>query len=66
MRDNNLFVVDVATQTEQALTTDGSAVVFNGKADWVYFEEIFDRARRPTGGVPIPGASPFCAMTTAL
>ncbi len=46
IRDNNLFVVDIATQTERALTTDGSDVIFNGKADWVYFEEIFDRDRR--------------------
>jgi dipeptidyl aminopeptidase/acylaminoacyl peptidase len=46
VRDNNLFVVDIATQTERALTTDGSDVVFNAKADWVYFEEIFDRDRR--------------------
>jgi dipeptidyl aminopeptidase/acylaminoacyl peptidase len=45
VRDNNLFVVDVATQTETALTTDGSAAVFNGKADWVYFEEIYHRSR---------------------
>jgi dipeptidyl aminopeptidase/acylaminoacyl peptidase len=45
VRDNNLFVVDVATQTEKALTTDGSATVFNGKADWVYFEEIYHRSR---------------------
>ncbi len=43
VRDNNLFVVDVATQTERALTTDGSAAIFNGKADWVYFEEIYNR-----------------------
>ena len=46
IRDNNLFVVDIATQTERALTTDGTDVIFNGKADWVYFEEIFDRDRR--------------------
>jgi dipeptidyl aminopeptidase/acylaminoacyl peptidase len=46
VRDNNLFVVDVATQTEKALTTDGSDVIFNGRADWVYFEEIFDRNRQ--------------------
>jgi dipeptidyl-peptidase-4 len=45
VRDNNLYLVDVATQTERALTTDGSALVFNGKADWVYFEEIFNRNR---------------------
>jgi dipeptidyl aminopeptidase/acylaminoacyl peptidase len=46
VRDNNLYVVDIATQTERALTTDGSDVIFNAKADWVYFEEIFDRDRR--------------------
>src|SRR5262249_49937423 len=43
VRDNNLFAVDVATRTERALTTDGSAQVANGKADWVYFEEVFHR-----------------------
>ena len=45
IRDNNLVVVDVATQTEKALTTDGSATIFNGKADWVYYEEIYLRSR---------------------
>lgn len=43
VRENNLYVVDIATQTERALTTDGSALIFNGKADWIYYEEIFNR-----------------------
>ncbi len=43
VRANNLYVVDIATQTEHALTTDGSDVVFNGKMDWVYWEEIGNR-----------------------
>jgi dipeptidyl-peptidase-4 len=43
VRANNLCVVDIATQTEHALTTDGSALVFNGKMDWVYWEEIGNR-----------------------
>jgi dipeptidyl aminopeptidase/acylaminoacyl peptidase len=43
VRDHNLFVVDLATQTEKALTTDGNGIISNGKADWVYFEEIFNR-----------------------
>ncbi|HEX4589952.1 MAG TPA: S9 family peptidase, partial [Gemmataceae bacterium] len=43
VRDGNLFVVDVPTQAERKLTTDGSATVLNGKADWVYGEEIFLR-----------------------
>jgi dipeptidyl-peptidase-4 len=43
VRDHNLYVVDIATQTERALTTDGTGLISNGKADWVYFEELFDR-----------------------
>jgi dipeptidyl aminopeptidase/acylaminoacyl peptidase len=40
-REQNLFVVDLATQTERALTNDGNAVISNGKGDWVYAEEIY-------------------------
>lgn len=43
VRGGNLFAVDLATQTEKQLTHDGGGSVLNGKADWVYFEEIFDR-----------------------
>jgi dipeptidyl aminopeptidase/acylaminoacyl peptidase len=43
VRASNLFVVDVDTQTEKALTTDGGGAILNGKADWVYFEEIYNR-----------------------
>jgi dipeptidyl-peptidase-4 len=43
VRSNNLFVVDLATRTERALTTDGGGDLRNGKADWVYFEEINNR-----------------------
>ena len=43
VRDSNLYVVDVATQTERALTTDGGGTIRNGEADWVYYEEVFSR-----------------------
>ena len=43
VRANNLFVVDVATQRERALTTDGGREIFNGKLDWLYQEEIYGR-----------------------
>jgi hypothetical protein len=43
VRGNNLFAVGVATQKEVQLTSDGGADVFNGKGDWVYEEEIFNR-----------------------
>src|SRR5205085_766522 len=43
VRDGNLFVIDIEGKAEKALTNDGSEVVSSGKADWVYFEEIFNR-----------------------
>lgn len=43
VRANDLHVVDVATATERALTADGSDHIRSGKADWVYFEEVFNR-----------------------
>ncbi|MEN6337301.1 MAG: DPP IV N-terminal domain-containing protein [Phycisphaerales bacterium] len=43
VRDGNLYVVDVATQTERALTIDGGGLIRNGQADWVYFEEVLNR-----------------------
>jgi dipeptidyl aminopeptidase/acylaminoacyl peptidase len=41
-REQNLYVVDLATQTERALTTDGAPLISNGKPDWVYGEEIYN------------------------
>lgn len=43
IRDKDLYVVDIATQTERQLTNDGGGMVSNGEADWVYYEEIFGR-----------------------
>jgi dipeptidyl-peptidase-4 len=40
VRDNDLFVVDLATGRETQLTRDGSATVINGTFDWVYEEEL--------------------------
>ena len=45
-RDNDLYVVDIATGDETRLTYDGSDVILNGYASWVYYEEIFGRASR--------------------
>lgn len=40
-RDNNLFVKDVASGEEQAITTDGEFnKIINGSTDWVYEEEF--------------------------
>lgn len=43
-RDNNLFVRDVATGKETPITKDGSDVILNGYASWIYYEEILGRA----------------------
>ncbi len=43
VRKNNLHIVDLATQRERALTSDGSARILNGRLDWVYQEEIYGR-----------------------
>ena len=41
VRDRNLYVVDLATGAERALTTSGGAgAVINGTFDWVYEEEF--------------------------
>ena len=43
-RGNNLFVYDLESDLERQLTTDGSDVILNGYASWVYMEEILGRA----------------------
>ncbi|MGI8546203.1 MAG: S9 family peptidase, partial [Gemmatimonadaceae bacterium] len=40
VRNNNLFVWDLASGTERQLTTDGSANIINGTTDWAYEEEL--------------------------
>jgi dipeptidyl-peptidase 4 len=43
VRNYNLFIVDVATQRERALTVDGNANLLYGRLDWVYQEEVYGR-----------------------
>jgi dipeptidyl-peptidase 4 len=40
VRDNNIYVTDLASGTETALTSDGGENVINGTSDWVYEEEL--------------------------
>ena len=44
--DNNLYVYNVETKTETAVTKDGSETILNGYASWVYYEEILGRGSR--------------------
>ncbi len=46
VRKNDLHVVEVASGTERALTTGATDLLLNGKADWIYFEEVFNRNYR--------------------
>ena len=45
-RDNDLYVVDIASGVETRLTHDGSDLILNGYASWVYYEEILGRPSR--------------------
>lgn len=42
--DNNLYITELATGKETAITRDGSDVILNGYASWVYYEEILGRS----------------------
>ena len=43
-RNNDLYVVDIASGVETRLTFDGSELILNGYASWVYYEEILGRS----------------------
>ena len=45
-RDGDLWVRSVANGSETRLTSDGSDLILNGYASWVYYEEILGRASR--------------------
>ena len=45
-RNNDLYVVDINSGKEQRLTFDGTELILNGYASWVYFEEILGRPSR--------------------
>jgi dipeptidyl-peptidase 4 len=42
VRENNLYVEDLASGAITVLTTDGSRTMINGTFDWVYEEELMD------------------------
>jgi dipeptidyl-peptidase-4 len=43
VRDNDLYVYDIARNAEKRITRDGSETTLNGTLSWVYWEEIFGR-----------------------
>ncbi len=40
---NDLYTIDIQTKKQKRLTVDGSSVILNGYASWVYTEEILGR-----------------------
>jgi dipeptidyl-peptidase-4 len=44
VENNNLYVVDLASGVSKKITTDGNDNLMNGKLDWVYEEELANRA----------------------
>ena len=43
VRNNNIYVLDLASERERRLTTDGAPKILNGRLDWVYQEELYGR-----------------------
>ncbi len=42
-KNNNLYTADLETKRETKITSDGSDLILNGYASWVYMEEILGR-----------------------
>ena len=42
-RNNDLYAIEIASGKESRLTYDGSNLILNGWASWVYYEEILGR-----------------------
>lgn len=45
-KDNDLYSINVSTKEIVRHTFDGNALILNGYASWVYYEEIFGRPSR--------------------
>jgi dipeptidyl-peptidase-4 len=45
-KNNDLYSIDIASGKETRYTNDGSDVIYNGWASWIYYEEILGRSTR--------------------
>jgi dipeptidyl-peptidase-4 len=43
-KNNDLYTIEISTKKLYRLTTDGSEIILNGYASWLYTEEILGRA----------------------
>ena len=59
VKDNDLWASSTADGKERRLTTGGTETLRHGKADWVYYEEIFNRRWRAYWWAPDSSALAF-------
>ncbi|HPI72004.1 MAG TPA: S9 family peptidase [bacterium] len=45
-REHDLYVVAIDSGEETRITDDGAELILNGIHSWVYYEEVYNRARR--------------------
>ena len=61
-RNNDLYTIDVVTGKENRITTDGTDLILNGYASWVYYEEILGRGSRYRSFWWSPDSKNICFM----
>lgn len=61
-KNNNLYVFDLENQKETQLTFDGSNLIYNGWASWVYYEEILGRASQYAAFWWSPNSDKICFL----
>ena len=61
-RKNDLYTVELSSGKEFRLTKDGSDLILNGYASWVYFEEILGRPSRYKSYWWSPDSKSICFM----
>jgi len=61
-RNNDLYTINIETGKESRLTNDGSNLILNGYASWVYFEEILGRRTRYRSFWWSPDSKKICFM----
>jgi dipeptidyl-peptidase-4 len=61
-RNNDLYTINLETGKENRITTDGTELILNGYASWVYFEEILGRGSRYKSFWWSPDSKNICFM----
>jgi dipeptidyl-peptidase-4 len=62
VKNNNLYAFDVENEKEMQLTNDGTDLIYNGWASWVYMEEILGRATQYSAFWWSPKSDKICFL----